>query len=93
MLELHIHPDQKVIIREDGNILYIDDISNFELDYGASLDPLLENMNERLYIPGVMDRFCDGKTQTTTQDVYVQGDDILDKKDDIIAAKNSRIGA
>lgn len=92
MLEIHLHPDNVVIIRENGVAIYIDTKENFELDAALSLDVLPEGFNERIYVQNVMDRFGDGKTQVTTENSWSQGDSILANRAAIIAAKQVRIG-
>jgi hypothetical protein len=91
-MQLHIHPDQKIIIRDsNGNVIYIDTVDNFILDYGS--DPeLLPNSrwNERLYIPDVMDRLADNFTQETSNQSWPDGDAILAAIEDIFAAKEVR---
>lgn len=92
MMQLHIHPDQTVIIRDGNDIVYGDSIENFFLDYGS--EPTLfpsSRWNERLYIPSVMNRLCDGFTQETSVDVWEDGDAIIEAADDLIAAKEARL--
>jgi hypothetical protein len=91
MKQIQIHPDNLVIIREDGEVLYLDSKENFELDYGTSLETLPEGWNERLYIQGMYNRLCNQFTQQTSFDSWTQGEDILDNVQNIIDAKTARL--
>lgn len=88
--EVHVHPDQKVIIRIDGAVEYVDTIENFEADYGQSLDKPTGQWNECHYIQGEYCRHADGFTDEAHTDPWEMGDDILDKKEAIKLSKEAR---
>lgn len=88
--EVHVHPDQKVIIRIDGTVEYVDTIENFEADYGQSLDKPTGQWNQCLYIQGEYCRCGDGFTDETDMGPWEIGDDILENKEAIKAAKELR---
>lgn len=90
MLSLHLHPDNLVIIRDDAQVLYIDTLANFELDFGAAIEQV-PGWSEHLYVPGVMNRLGNGFTQETTMDAWTQGDQVLAAINSIIEAKELRL--
>jgi hypothetical protein len=92
MLELHIHPDSQVIIRENGAVIYLDSFDNFYADFGSTPEFFPEpRWNERIYRPNQMDRLGDQFTQETTNSVWSLGEDILAARAAIIAAKSNRL--
>lgn len=90
MMSLHVHPDNLVIIRDDAQVLYIDTLANFELDFGSAIEQV-PGWPEHFYIPGVMNRLGNGFTQETTIDAWIQGNAILAASSSIIAAKEARL--
>jgi len=90
MTEVHLHPDQFVIVRVNGVSVYVETFENFALDFGAPVENPSAPWIERLYIPNVMNRLGDGKTQETTVEVWVQGDEIINNLNQLIEAKELR---
>lgn len=91
-MELHLHPDNVVIIRDGDNVLYVDTPENFANDYGEEIETV-EGWNERLYRPGIMNRLCNGFTDSTSSDTWPQGDDILSSVSSIVSSKQARMEA
>ncbi len=86
MFELHIHPDDIVIIREDGVTLYVENMAEFEVDFEEELEwSYGPNWNEVQYTPGVMYRIFDGKTSDSLAPSWEQGDRIIAAVEDLMA--------
>jgi hypothetical protein len=93
-MEVQIHPDQQVVIRDDNrNVIYLDTVANFELDYAQQLEDVPTPWMGVLYKQGLWKRFYNQFTNETTTEAWVQGDDIITNKDAIIAAKAARESA
>lgn len=97
MIEVHLHPDEHLIIRDNDEVVYSATLEEFEADFGQALEALSSPWTERIYAlsgPNVaMNRLANRFTNETSMDRWTQGDAIVTNKNALIQAKATRLAA
>lgn len=84
---INLHPDSFIIIENNNFVIYKDTKSNFEMDYGFSLDSIPNGFEGRRYDSNGDNILYNNFTQEKYNLTWVQGDNIFLNIENIIAAK------